>query len=92
MEEASRYRNNILSDLNERDIVDEMIKIKYENVKKYVQIGFVIICLLLMFLSLYFLPKYRFFLSLFFVLIMYALHFKLYFVDIIYNTIKRNDE
>lgn len=91
MEDGNRYRMTILNDVNEREIADEMVKIKYKNVKSLTEISFIIICLLIMFTSLYCLQKYRFFFSLLFVLTICALHLKSHILDVICNVIKQND-
>lgn len=91
MEEEGRYRNNILNDIDDHEITNAMVKIKYANIKSCFHRFLIIFCLLAIFVSLYFLQKSQFFFSLVIVLSISILHFKSDILDEVDEVIKRND-
>ena len=80
-------RNRILNDLNNDEIVDAMVQIKTENFQKLTHNVYVAVCILIIFISLFFLTHSRFLFSTLIVLGITLLHFKICILEMIYEMI-----
>lgn len=85
--ESEDYTKNILNEVSSVAIRNEFVKVKTEKFQKTVHNIYVTVCILIIFIGLYFLEKNRFIFSTFIVLGITLLHFKSYLLELIYKTI-----
>lgn len=85
--ENDDYSKSILSDINSDAIADAIEKVKNEHFQNITHNIYVVVCTLVIFLSLFFLDRYRFLSSAFVTLSITLLHFKCSILKLIYETI-----
>ena len=82
--------NKILSQVNEASVINAMVEMRHEQKKKYIENIYVISCVLLIFISLILLDKYRFLCSILIVSGIISLHFKFEFLSLLHIPLKIN--
>ena len=84
---SSFLKKSMIDDINETSIENAMMQIKTENFKKIVHNIYIISCMLILFISLFFLNHNQFLFSSLCVLSITLLHFKYYMLNLLYNLI-----
>ena len=89
---SENIKSKILNNIEDENIVDEMVQIKTENFFKYIETPYIIVCLLVIFFSLLHWQYCSPIFSLLITLSLGLLHFKDFFLKLIYKKIIINDK
>ena len=88
---TENYRDNLLNELNNDTIVNAMLHIKKENFQKITHNIYVTICVIILFIGLFFLNYNSFIFSTLTILGIILLHFKQYILELMYEIINADE-
>ena len=86
-ETKSTYQSKLLKGIKPNEITEAMVQIKAEKIHSLISYVYVVICIMIIFMSLYFMNHNRFMFSSCVVLGIILLHFKSFLLETIYNVI-----